>query len=72
MFIKEITIGKAFKLSKNYNSTDASVFMTASLTEKDDPEEVYDELSGLVSDNLAIEIKEQTKKLAEIAREGKY
>jgi|GEM_PF-4615396 len=73
MKIKEITIGRSFKLSKNYNTCEASVFITVSLDDKkDNPEEVYDELSDLVNENLRVDIKEQANTMALIAKEGKF
>jgi Ser-tRNA(Ala) deacylase AlaX len=72
MKIKEITISKGFKMSKNYNSVDVSVSMTALLDETDKEIDVYDELSEIVDQNLEIEINDQITKLAKLAKERKF
>jgi hypothetical protein len=57
MKIKEITIGKSFKISKNYNSLEANLSMTIEIDENDQYEQIIEDTYKLIE----IKCKEQLK-----------
>lgn len=65
MKIKEITVGKSYKLSRNYNSVETQISMTALLDENENEEEVFNELAEYVDGLAVIEIENQVKKLGD-------
>lgn len=57
MKIKEITVGKSYKISKNYNSLEASLSMTIELEETDQYEKIIEDTYKLIE----LKCKEQLK-----------
>jgi hypothetical protein len=72
MKITSMTITKGMKLSKNYNSIDAVISLTAELDGKEDLEKAYDMLSVKVTKRLSQNVSEQIDLLAETAKEKRF
>jgi len=57
MKIKEITIGKDYKISKNYNSIGASMSLTIELDENDNIDDVIKNQYNLIEEKCKEQLK---------------